>query len=72
MARRRLRLLTTLTLVGLLLAVPGAEQVRCSGEATAGEATPGETPERLLLTDRFLLIAGALWVCVLAAALYLV
>jgi len=31
----------------------------------------GETPERLLLADRFLRTAGALWVCVLAAALYL-
>ncbi|HEX5533197.1 MAG TPA: decaprenyl-phosphate phosphoribosyltransferase [Actinomycetales bacterium] len=32
----------------------------------------GETPERLLLADRFLLIAGGLWVSVLGVALYLV
>jgi decaprenyl-phosphate phosphoribosyltransferase len=32
----------------------------------------GETPERLLMADRFLLFAGALWVCLLGVALYLV
>jgi decaprenyl-phosphate phosphoribosyltransferase len=32
----------------------------------------GESPERLLTADRFLLVGGAVWVCLLGVALYLV